>query len=251
MTASEAIAALDIPAAAHVERRVPKTLLVEHGAPTAADRRRINEGIENIVWVAALKPGTVGVAAHRDEFREYLEIAIIRMTLRLDNRVPRLIDLLHRAVPYPVLAVTELQSGLILSLAHKRWSQAAAGKTVLEGEPVSVQAPGDREAHGPAFAAALALSRQPRASLLTVYEGWVDTFLALEAARRTGRFEVFATAERQNARREALQQCARLEAEVMRLRAAAAREKQLARQVELNLELRRAEAACATVLARL
>ena len=251
MTGNDVIAALDLPKAALVERRIPKTLLLEHGAPTAADKRHISDGIEQILWVAALKPTTIGVTAYRDETREYLEIAVLRMTLRADAKPPRLIELLHRAVPYPVFAVTELAECVNLSLAHKRWSQGEAGKTVLEGEPLTIDCPRDGVPHGPAFAAALALGRQPRSSLLTLYQGWVDVLLALEAARRTGRFEIPDVAERRAARREALQDCARLEAEMARLRAAATKEKQMPRQVELNLELKRAEAARAAALAQL
>jgi hypothetical protein len=251
MTADESIGALDLPAAARVDRRVPKTLLLEHGRATAADKRRINEGIEQILWVAALKPTTVGVAAYRDGAREYLEIAVLRVTLRADAKQSRLIELLHRAVPYPVLAVTELGDRVNLSLAHKRWSQGEAGKIVLEGELVIVDCPRDGEPHGSALMAALALARQPRASLLALYQGWVDVLLALEAARRTGRFEILDVAERCAARREALRECACLDAEITRLRAVAAKEKQMAKQVELNLELKRAEAIRATALAKL
>jgi len=46
-------------------------------------------------------------------------------------------------------------------------------------------------------------------------------------------------------RRAALKECAFLDSEIARLRAAAVREKQIARQVELNLELKRVEAAFA------
>ena len=251
MTADEAIAALDLPAAARVDRRVPKTLLLEHGAPTAADKRSINAGIEQILWVAALKPTTIGVAAYRDDVREYLEIAVIRVGLRAGAKPPRLIELLHRAVPYPVFALTELGERVNLSLAHKRWSQGEAGKAVLQGEPVAVDIPRDGDPHGPALVAAMGLGRQPRVSLLALYQGWVDVLLALEAARRTGRFEIPEVAERRAARREALRDCARLEAEMARLRAAAAKEKQMARQVELNLELKCAEAARAVALAQL
>ncbi len=76
-----------------------------------------------------------------------------------------------------------------------------------------------------------------------LYQGWIDTLLALQAARVTGAFAIAANAEHAAARRDALQECARLEAEIARLRAAAAKEKQMARQVELNLELKRVEAA--------
>lgn len=251
MTGDAAIAALDLPAAARVDRRVPKTLLLEHGAPTTADKRHIHAGIEQILWVAALKPTTIGVAAHRDDAREYLEIAVLHVVLREGAKPPRLIELMHRAVPYPVLAVTEFAGRVNLSLAHKRWSQGETGKTVLEAEPVAVDLPRHGEPHGPEFAAALGLGRQPQTSLLALYQGWVDVLHALEAARRTGRFEIPDDAECRMARREALRDCAGLEAQMTRLRAAAAREKQMPRQVELNLELKRAEAAHAAALARL
>jgi Domain of unknown function (DUF4391) len=251
VTGDDAIVALDLPDTARVDRRVPKTVLIEHGSPTIADKRRINDGVERIQWVAALKPATIGVAAYRDDVREYLEITILRIVLRPAAKASRLVELLHRAVPYPVFAVAELGDRVNLSLAHKRWSQGGAGKTVLEGELIEVDAPRDGDAFRPALLTALALSRQPQTSLLTVYQGWVDVLLTLKAARRTGRFEVFLVAERQAARRDALRECARLDSEIERLRAAAAKEKQMARQVQLNLELKRAERARAAALARL
>ena len=67
--------------------------------------------------------------------------------------------------------------------------------------------------------------------------------LALQAARVTGAFAVAANAEHAGLRRAALQECAKLDAEIARLRATAAKEKQMSRRVELNLELKRAEAA--------
>ncbi len=251
MTGDEVIAALGLPEGARVERRVPKTLLVEHGAPTAADKRRINDGIERIQWVAALKPATVGVAAYRDEVREYLEIAVLRVILRETAKDDRILGLVHRAVPYPVFALAERFDRVTISLAHLRWSQAETDKTVIDGERVAVAAPADDAPHRQAFAEALALSRQPRETLHALYQGWIDTLLALEAARRSGRFEILAEADRRAARRQALAECARLDAEIARLRGAARKEKQMARLVELNMELERAEAAYAAAKQRL
>jgi hypothetical protein len=132
------VAALDLPAGARVDQRVPKRLLVEHGAPTAADRRRMNEGIDDVQWLAALKPSTVGVPAFRDSTREYLEIAVLSVTLRAAARWDRLAELVHRAVPYPLILVAALGDGLELSLAHKRSSQAVTDAIVLDGGLVAV-----------------------------------------------------------------------------------------------------------------
>jgi hypothetical protein len=252
MKASPLLDALDLPASAMVDKRVPKTMLHEHGAPTAADKRQINEGIEQLIWVAALKPTTIGVAEYRDELREVLEIAVLQLTLRVAAKVGRLIEMVHRAVPYPVLLLTEQGLTVGLSAAHKRWSQAEAGKTVLDGDVVTVEWDSEQEAERwPAFRNALALGQQPRISLQALYQGWIDTLLALQAARVTGSFAVPTNAEQAGLRHKALQECTRLDREIARLRATAAKEKQMARRVDLNLELKRLEAAQAAAHANL
>ena len=252
MNAAHVIASLELPPGARVDRRVPKTLLLEHGAPTAADKRRINEGIEEVQWVATLKPTTIGVPALRDDVREYLEIAVLRMALRAEAKTDRLAELIHRAVPYPVFLLLAEDTRLTLSLAHKRKSQGQAGATVLDGEPVATTLT-DFEAGGLRleFHGALSLARQPRADLYQLYQGWIDTIFALLAARLTGRFAVATSRDQAATRREALCECSRLDIEIARLRALAANEKQLPRQVALNLELKRAEASQAAALSRL
>ena len=248
MTAADLIAALDLPAASRLDQRVPKKLLLENGAPTAADKRHIAEGLEEIFWIAALKPAVAGAAAFRDEVREYLEIAVLLFTLRGGAKAARLVELVHRAIPYPVLLITEAAEAVMLSAAHKRWSQGEADKTVLDGEVISVSLADLEPAHGDAFRDALGLSRQPRASLFALYQGWIDALHALSAARLTG---VFSPAVDRASRREALEECARLDGEIARLRAAAAKEKQMSRRVSINLELKRMEAARVLAAAKL
>ena len=252
MTSDEMLAALDLPASSRVDQRVPKNLLLEHGAPTAAAKRFISEGVEAVLWLAALKPTTIGVPEYRDDVREYLEIAVLRLTLRSAAKATRLVDLMHRAVPYPLLLLTEQDERPGLSAAHKRWSQGEAGKTVLEGDVVAAEWGVEHDGESrPAFRNALALGKQPRTTLHALYQGWIDTLLALQAARVTGAFAVPGNAEQAALRRAALKECARLDEEIARLRAAAAKEKQMARRVELNLELKRVEAAQAAARADL
>jgi hypothetical protein len=246
------IAALGLPGSCRVDQRVPKKLLAENGAPTAADKRQINDGIEEIQWVAALKPNTIGVAEYRDDVREYVEIAVLTVTLRgslkegddKPAKIARLAELVHRAVPYPVLLLLHSGQRVTLSLAHKRWAQNEAGKVVLDGGVVSIALPDDAlsAAALSAFTQALALTSQPQAILFGLYQGWVDSVQALLAARLTGTFKAADSPEQAAARRQALQDCERLELEATRLRTQAAKEKQLARQVELNLALKRVQA---------
>jgi hypothetical protein len=235
-----------------VDRRVPKKLLLENGAPTASDKRQINDGVEELFWVAALKPTTIGVPEYRDAVREYLEIAVLSLTLRAGAKADRLIELVHRAVPYPVFLVAEQLSRLHVSLAHKRWSQGEAGKTVLDGEVIAAEWDAGLGADVlRAFQGALALPHQPRTTLYTVYQGWFDTLLTLHAARMTGIFTQPTSAQHAAARREALRECTSLGTQIAALRTAVAKETQIARQVEINLELKQMQAALAAARAKL
>lgn len=235
------IAALELPSSSRVDQRIPKKLLVENGAPTAADKRNINEGIEEIQWVASLKSSTIGVPEFRDETREYLEITVLHIALRQDAKAARIAELTHRAIPYPLILLLTAQDRLILSMAHIRWAQNEAGKVVLDGEPVVMALADDSTSPDvmSAFLYALSITRQPRANLKVLYQGWLDTLTACQAAQITGTFAKSETEEQASVRRAALQNCRRLEAEVERLRNVAAKEKQLARRVEINIDLQR------------
>lgn len=242
MTGADIITALELPASARVDQRVPKKLLLENGAPTAGDKRSINDGIESLYWIAALKPTTIGVPAYRDDIREYLEIAVLHLGLRPKAKALRLTELVHRAIPYPVLLIVEQGVSISISAAHKRWAQNEAGKTVLADEVVNADiSPVDMSACRPDFRTSLSLARQPSGDLHGLYQGWIDALLAWLAARRTGRFRVSDSPASTLARREALAACTRLEAELRRLRAAAAKEKQMNRRVDINLSIQRLE----------
>ncbi|WP_322063161.1 DUF4391 domain-containing protein [Paraburkholderia sp. J63] len=255
------IGALALPASCRVDQRVPKKMLVENGAPTSADKRLINDSVEEIQWLAALKPNTVGVTEYRDEEREYLEVAVLCVVVRDASLVgasatrkpvsiTRLAELVHRAVPYPVLLLMATPHSLFLSLAHKRWAQNEAGKVVLDGEPATVELPlGLTVEH--AFVRALALTRQPQASLLALYQGWMDCLTDWQAAQYTGTYTAAGTPAQAATRREALRTCQRLELERARMRALATKEKQMAKRVELNLALKRISVELAAARERL
>jgi hypothetical protein len=241
LTSADFIAAFDLPPAALVNQRIPKKLLVENGAPTTADRKLIQEGIEEITWVAALKPASIGVPEYRDEQRAYLGLAVLSVELRQTGKVSRLAELIHRAIPYPVLLILADSDSLILSLAHIRWAQKEADKTVLDGEPSMARLSGEASSGligQRDFLQALSLRNQPRADLHALYQGWLDTLTALQAAAITGRFAQSENAEQASARRTALHRCREIDDEVARLRLAAAKENQMARQVAVNMEIK-------------
>lgn len=252
MSAEPVIAALAVPQETRVERRVSKKLLLDNGAPTAGDKRKIQEGVEELLWVAALKPANIGVPAYRDTEREYLEIAILVLKLRPTAKVARLAELIHRAIPYPVVLISMLGVTVSISLAHKRWSQAEHGRmvvdTVVSCRPFAPSTPAPEEA---AFLASLAITQLPSRDLFALYQGWHDRLAALEAAQIKGAFAPPASGESALALREALDAHGSISLQIASLRVQAERETQINRRVELNLEIKRLEAQLGEVADRL
>ncbi len=87
--------------------------------------------------------------------------------------------------------------------------------------------------------------------MFALYEGWLDRVAALEAAQITGAFVLPSSGDRAAALREALDSYTRLKREISSLRAQAAKEKQISRRVELNLQIKRLEAEVARLAERL
>ena len=241
LSSDRLIAAFCLPAAAMVSQRVPKKMLAENGAASSADRKLLQDHIEEIMWVAALKPANVGVAEFRGEQRAYLELAVLCVTLRHSTsksaKVTRMAELVHRAIPYPVVLVLDDGERLYVSLVHIRWAQQEADRTVLDGELVQGIFERTSSDDVSAFLSALDLSKQPRSDILSLYQGWMDTLSAWQAAAVTGRFEASATPQQAADRRAALRRCRELDAQIASLRSMANKEKQMARQVAANMEI--------------
>ena len=252
MTASAVITALGLPPESLVNQRVPKKLLLENGAPTAGDKRKIQEGIEELLWVAALKPANIGVPLYRDTEREYLEVAVLVLTLRPPAKGQRLVELIHRAIPYPVFLISVLGAMASISVAHKRWSQAEHERTVVDAvvtsTPFSPTALTPDEA---GFLGSLAVAQMPRSNLFALYQSWHDRLAALEAAQIRGAFVPPASAEKAVALREALDAHAGIRTQIVAIRAQAEHETQINRRVELNLEIKRLEAELTRIITAL
>ncbi len=252
MILAKMVDALNLPVGARIDQRVPKKMLVEHGAPTPADKRKLTDGIEEVLWLASLKPTTIGVPAFQDDVREYLEIAVLTAKLRPGANAAQIAGLVHRAIPYPVLLLATQGEGLFISVAHLRQSKVKSRATVLEDNLEAATLTADMAPNlAAAFASAMAVARQPRADLYKFYHGWLDALIALRAAQITGAFTAASSPEAAEARRSALVACVQLRAQLSSLIASAAKERQAARQVQLNLTIQRARAEYAAACAKL
>jgi hypothetical protein len=244
MSKVDFIHSLDLPVGAIVNQRVPKKMLIENLGSGTTDRRVISDHILEILWVAALKPNTVGVLAYQDEVREYLEIAVIMVVLRDVNdhasKVARLQELIHRAIAYPTILVIDLDDRSLVSLAHKRWAQNEIGKVIIDGEieEVAIEIASELEPTEAEFVRSLKLRFQPQGNLFELYQGWMDALISLQAARITGCFTTSKSANEAQDRRQALIDYLETSQELAQLLTKVKRERQMAKIVDLNLAIK-------------
>ena len=237
MRTDQLIAAFELPASCRVDQRVAKKLFLENGAPTTADKKAIQAGIEEVRWIATLKPATIGIAAFKDETRDYSEIALLTVRFRPEAKVPRLSELIHRAIPYPLVLLAGEPA--VLSLSHKRLSLGETGKVVLEGD-LHRSAPLAQGLAGlDTFLSELAVSRQGSTHCLALYQSWIDRLTALRAASVTGTYPADLPNPQACTVNDALNERDLLLRDIANLRTRAAKERQLSRRVELNLDIQR------------
>ena len=239
------LSALALPPGALLALRVPKKLLVEQGAPTSADKRAIQDGVDELHWLATLKPTTIAIPAATEPGQGFAEIAVIAAQLRPAARVARLTELIHRAIPYPVLLLTlggPNDTKSILSVAPKRPALNEGGKLVVERvvatSPFHPLLPSPIER---AFLDSLALASLPAGDLSVLYAGWLARTEALQAALLSGHYTVRDDPGAIEQRRAVLGAHSDLAREITSLRARANRERQLNRLVDLNMQIQSLE----------
>lgn len=230
--------ALDLPERSYLGKRVYKRFFHEHAKLGITDRKALSEDIDTILWQYTLKPSTVPVQPYQDEEREYLEVAIVQVTMKNQRRTTRISEIVHRAIPYPVILVLAYDTMVLISLAQKRLSRAESDAIVAEDFANSdwIDLANITEVEQQ-FLESVRFRRLPATDFFVYYAGFFDRVVALEAARVSGRFEVDAI----DNKRKHLRRYTELNREIAELRTAIKNETAFNRKVELNSRIKELE----------
>lgn len=231
-----------IPEACQLGKRVFKKLFHENAKLGATDKKAFREDIDTITWQYTLKPSTIPIQAYKDDQREYLEVAVLQVDLKTLNRTGRIAEIMHRAIPYPLVTVFVFGTTCALSLAHKRFSQAEKGAVVAEEfrltDWIDLSAPTPVQNE---FLASIAVAALAHTHFFALYSAMMDRVIALDCARLTGQYRLESAVEKRAARRERLAVCHDLEMQIAERKVAINKETQFNRQVELNTHIKRLE----------
>ena len=230
--------ALDLPERSFLGKRVYKRFFHEHATLGVTDRKAFSEDIESILWQYTLKTSTVPIQPYRDDEREYVEVAVIQMALKSQRRSARLVEIVHRAIPYPVVLVLVQDTMVLVSLAHKRLSKAEQDAIVAEdfADSAWIDLANTTEMEEQ-FLESVSFRTLPAENFFVYYTGLFDRVVALNAARISGRFVV----DGMDMKRRHLEQYDELNRKIAELRAAIGKESAFNRQVELNSRIKELE----------
>ncbi len=228
--------ALDLPKLSLLNKRIYKKMFHAHGQLTSADKKALSEDVDHILWKYTLKASTVQVRPYEDDEREYLEVAVIELGLSSRKRATRIAEIVHRAIPYPVLLLLVDAEGAQVSVAHKRFSLAEKGAIIADAFLDTPWISQPLKALDTAFLASLRLSKLSHADFYALYQDLYGRVLARNCAELTGKFELRAVSEEE--RRRGLSLCRELEREITSLRAAIHRDTSFADKVQLNTKIK-------------
>jgi len=233
---------MTIPATCHLGKRVFKKLFFENATLTATDKRAFRDDIDTILWQYTLKPTTIQIKSYEDDHREYHEVAILQVNLKNTSRHKRIAEVIHRAIPYPIMVVLFFETSFVLSLANKRFSQAEHGAIVADEfyitDSVDLSVLTDIQK---VFLTSLSVTSLPHTHFFAFYSALIDRVIALNCAKLTGGYRLETSAEKRRKRRKNLIDCHELEVQIAEHKAAIRKEQQFNRQVELNTKIKQLE----------
>ena len=229
-----------IPESCRVGKRVYKKLFHENTNLNATDKKALSDDVDTILWQYSFKPTTIPIQPYEDDQREYHEVALLQVNLKQTGRVNRLAEIVHRAIPYPLLVVFASDTACSISLAYKRFSQAEKEAIVAEG----FQTTGWLDLADPtepqvAFLESLNTTTWPHTHFFAFYKAAMDRVITLACAEHSGYYSLNIPGGIVSENRVIrLKQIEKLQQEKTELHGKLKKEKNLGTQVQLNTQIK-------------
>ncbi|MFK5947760.1 MAG: DUF4391 domain-containing protein [Methylococcales bacterium] len=182
---------LNVPDTCLLNTRIYKKMLLDNTELTAKDKKLINDVIDAANWRYTLKPETINIPSYQTEALDYPEIAIIHISLKSDKQTKRLMGIIQRVIPYPLLIVVNYKNNIWFNLANKRQSLADSHKLTIEesfdSEWINEDSLTDIEEQ---FIQSLVCKEFDWTNMYCFYQSMVQRLLAFQTAQYTDEFVI-------------------------------------------------------------
>lgn len=251
--ASNVIEYFQFPVHLSVTQKLTKKSFYELGNLSNAQQKLLQEQVDSIHLVAQLTPDKTNIPALQTETLEYLEILVIEVRLKETTAqlpaksLQSLYQLMHKAIPYPLVLIVSVGKQSQLSLAEKQINQAKAESDklvineLIQSDWLNLQNPTTIESD---FFNSLQYNQLNHSNLFQLYQSLIQRLTALLIAKKTGQFKLNNSNENQgqeqlDQQRQQLKLMQKLDKEISELKNKIASTQQFNEKVELNLQLQK------------
>ncbi|EPR73440.1 Methyl-accepting chemotaxis protein [Winogradskyella psychrotolerans RS-3] len=233
---------LNIPERNILDKKLTKAFFLKNFILSAAEKNVLNNSIQQMNWLASIKPITANILAVNNDDYKYEEIQIMVCTIAdntLDVFAEKCMQLFQKYIPYQMLVIIEDVNGFKISACDKRINKVEPSKRTIERyfvtDTLSKLYKNDLS---DAFYKALDFGNLDKTNLELLYKSYIQAVVQFQAASITGSFQKRTNARNQEDMKhlEAIEQ---LERDIISLTSQIKKETQLNKKVHLNILIKK------------
>lgn len=235
---------LQLPERCVLNKKITKAFFKRNFELTTKEKALLDDVnmITSIEWVASLSPATSNINLYKDDDFLYEEVQVITIkseATNFDKSYFKIIDLIQKYIPYPILAILYTDSQFIMNTCDKKINRNDSSLRTIDKsyhtEIIRLAEPTEAQQ---SFLNSLRFAALDKTNLKTFYDSYTQRIAALQMAAIKGSFTP-RTQSRTAIDVENLERIATLEKEIAALQNLAKKETQLNQRIELNRRLQR------------
>lgn len=226
-----------------LNKKLDKKTFYDHADLNKKEKDVITKYIQRMELANLLTPSTVNIQPFINEEYHYEGIMFITVQLRdevTDKQVSLIDDVIHSALPNPVVIVFDWDENLLISTGLKRLNKVDKTSIVLE----DIHRSGwfNVEDSNESIQGFLNTIHLSNVRFTTFFDFYQDFDLAVEALQNvgvTGNYKVAKSQEEYEEQQNIIQQIQELEQNIAKYKAAMKKESQFNKKVELNMKIQK------------
>jgi hypothetical protein len=229
---------LTIPEECKVNDIIAKDLIFSEGGLKSSDKKIFTNYVKQVRWLYSLKKENVGINHYNGGNKNYSEVEVINIVLKEDKKLARIVDIVMRIIPYPMILVFEFRGKIQLFVSHQSESLVDSSKITLD-DVISTNwiKFNEMDEIDRILFKDLQLSNLDYSDFYKFYDSIVQKIIKYNGSKSVGH-EVNLSVEEIKRINDKI---ASLESEIKTKRAAIKKETQFNQQVELNIEIKKLE----------
>lgn len=234
--------ALNLPNACWVNQKLPKTFFKRNFDLTLSERKLLDDFsiIQQMEIVASINVETANIPAYVDDVVTYEEVNIIAIQTtneQFDRQKNKIVELVQKYIPNPMLVMVYDNQQMVLNVAEKRINNNDVTKRVIEKLYTTANLPLPiSDFKNQAFVESLAFEKANKLNLQNYYQHFIQCFIGLQTAQINGTF-VARPFQRSKEDALLLEEIEALKEAIFALENQAKKETQVAEMVQLNTKI--------------